>query len=232
MLMMSLTVGSVLSAQPTDTSYAALRGFAEKVYGTDDLLVNGRGYSPQHYNASGNPWFGAKDFTQGSLTAYDKSFGQVPMIYNVATDELLLRCVPADGNTIFVVLNPRLVQSFDLEDHHFILLPPMQAPDPVGYVEAVYDGSFHFVIKYTKTFVNNYSPNTPHGSFTRLQATPYIIANKKAIKVVSQKELLRYFDENRKAIKGYLRQQHIRYKRATSAQLIPLMKTIDQLSQK
>lgn len=232
MVVMGLTFACALHAQPADTAYAALRNLAGEVYGTDDLLVNGRGYSPQHYNAARHPYFNSEDFTTGSLTAQDKFFDALPLIYNIAADELVLRYVPADGNTIFVVLNPRLVQSFDLEGHHFIILPPLPAPAPAGYVEEVFDGSFLFVKKYTKTFVNNYSPTTPHGSFTRRQATPYIIAHQKATKILSRKDLLRYFDTNKKEIKAYLRQHHIKYKKATSAQLTSLMNFIDQLSQK
>jgi hypothetical protein len=232
MAMMSLLFVCALHAQPADTAYAALRNLAGEVYGTDDLLVNGRGYSPQHYNAAGHPYFNAEDFTTGSLTTQDKFFDAVPLIYNIATDELVLRWVPEDGNTIFVVLNPHLVQSFDIENRHFITMPSLPAAVPAGYVEEIYKGSFLFVIKYTKSFVNNYSPATPHGSFTRRQATPYIIAHQKATKILSRKDLLRYYDENKKEIKAYLRQHHIKYKKATSAQLIPLMNFIGQLTQK
>ncbi len=207
-----------------------LNKYASQKYGTNDLLVNGWKYYPDHFNAAGNPNFNNLDWTNGNLVMRGETFENIDMTYKIEIDELILMKFLKDGSPAFVLLNKTFVESFTIDQHHFVNNSQIETnTDLNGFVELLYSGEFMFLIKHQKNFVANYSSDTPNGSISRQISVNYIFENNILHKITSKKMLLNYFEPFKKKIKKYMKQNNIRYKKATSTQLKKLMEYCDEL---
>ncbi|MFP4469831.1 MAG: hypothetical protein ACLFPE_04075 [Bacteroidales bacterium] len=208
----------------------ALLDYASDVYGTSDVLVNGWKYFPEHYNANGNPYFMDVEWIEGKVTIQGQTFDKVHLLYNIVDDELILRQHLKKGSLVFVVLNKDLIESFQMPGHQFVHAKTLKtAPDQNDFYEMVHDGDFQFLIRYDKSFVNQYTAQSPHGSFSEQRSVNYILNDGKLTRLQNRKSLLRYFDPYKKEIRTFLRKNGIKYRKATVAQLQNLMQYCDQL---
>jgi hypothetical protein len=94
----------------TDSSknrLASLIEYTESVLGTNDVVVNGSKYIPQHYNAQGNPYFLSDSFVEGSLTIDGKKYDQQSLLYNINTDKIILKTNLGDGTEVYLELRNR-----------------------------------------------------------------------------------------------------------------------------
>jgi len=219
-----------IQAQPKQVP-SDLVEFAGEKYGTNDFLVNGWKYYPEHFNAKGSPNFLNLSWTDGFLsTSGGETFEGLALRYNLQMDEVVLRQTLSDGLPAFVMLNKDFISSFTIQSHTFIkannLTPDMQI---MGYVEVVYSGGISLYLKHQKEFVGNYNANTPEGSFSKQKTTKYILINNQLVRVQKKKALLALFPEHKKQIKKFMSSNKIRFKKATNPQLRKLLQYCDEL---
>lgn len=223
--------GSLCRAQNQNSaSVENLLAYSSEIYGTNDVLVNGWKYFPEHYNASGNPYFMDEEWMTGQVSIQGKTFENVELLYDVVNDELILRQKLNNGSLVFVMLNKDFISSFTLTDHHFVNSKELGSPAlKSGFYEMVYDGELRFLIRYDKTFVNQYTAQSPHGSFSNQRAANYILHNGRVTRISSKRSLLNYFSAHKKQIRSFLRENRINYKKASTDELHQLMTYCDQL---
>ncbi len=231
MLMLTLIVLRPLMVTAQDQSpVKALQAYADSIYGTNDFLVNGWKYFPSHYNAAGNPYFLGETWRTGSVTTHGKTFDNTALLYNLVTDELILKQHLNNGSLVYVVLNREFISSFLIGNHYFVNTTDLQTEKPIGgYIEMVYSGNFDFLIKYDKQFVKQYTQQFPNGSFSDQHSIRYLLQDGKLTRLQRKKALLNYFASHKKEIRSFLRKNKIRYKKADNSQLYQLMKFCDQL---
>ena len=205
---------------------------ANRVYGPDEMLENGRLYIPAHPKANGNPYFMGKGWLAGKLIITGDIFSNVKIKYNVNLELLILKKeIENQESHIPIILNNNFIDSFDTGDHHFINLNAMPFNDELsGFAELIYQGQLIFLVKHTKEFITRYSQSNPYGAYSKLYSIYYIYENDELTRLSTRRTFLNYFEPFRKEIKKYMRQHSITYKKATNAQLYELIKYCDEIS--
>lgn len=207
-----------------------LYNYSSKIYGTSDFLANGWKYYPEHFNATGNPYFINDLWTKGSVRTINQEFDNIELRYNIQMDELVISLTLDDGLPAFIMLNKDFIKSFTLNDHLFINAEKLQSSLQLnGYAELIYDGQIKFMIKHEKSFIKNYSANSPQGSFSGQTSVKYLLSGGKLNKIQSKKALLNLFPEYQKQIKAFMKKNKIRFKKAGNADFAKLMKYCDEL---
>lgn len=203
-------------------------------YGPDEVLENGRFYSPAHPKAEGDPFFLGPVWMQGSIIIEGDHYQDQILNYDVSVDQLILKKESENRASHYpIALNSNFIESFVVNDRHFINLDKTPIGNELsGYAELIYQGEFTFIAKYSKEFLNQYNQSNPYGYYSRL-ATNYYIYEKDALtRLGTRNAFLEYFKSQRKKLKRYMRQHHIRYMKAAPVELFDLMHYADELSEK
>ncbi len=210
---------------------AELLLYADQKYGTNDFLVNGWKYFPDHFNAKGNPYFNQLNWTDGEITtAGSETFDKLELQYNIQMDEVVLKQTLNDGSTAFVMLNKDFIDAFTIGEHQFVKVQKViPESDLQGFVEIIYAGEIQFFTKHQKSFVRNFSADTPYGSISKQNSTNYLLLEGVLIKVQTKKALLNIFPEHKKEIRKFMKVNKIRYKKAAAPQLRDLIQLCDEL---
>lgn len=205
---------------------------ANQVCGPDEMLENGRLYTPDHPKARGNPYLEGTDWMIVKLFIKGDEFNDVKIKYNVHLEQLILKKEINDQEShIPILLNNNFIDSFDKEGRHFINLIGMPFNNELsGFAELIYNGQLIFIVKHTKEFLKRYSQSNAYGAYSKLYSTYYVYENGKLIRLGKKGSLLKYFEPIQKEVKNFIRQQNIKYKKATNAQLYELIKFCDEKS--
>jgi len=228
-------VGAISQDKSTESS-EAFPSFSEYIgnlYGTNDIVVNGRSYIPGHFNAKGDPYFFSDKWTESTLVIDGKKYNKQEILYNIDIEKLILKSSQKRNEEVLLVLNTEFVDAFYLGKHHFVNgaknFPDSKFP---GFVEKVYSGNFDIVIRYQKSFISNYTANTPNGFYSGTKSEIYIFKEGKLNKLPTKKALLEYFPDQKKEIKKFIRKNNIKYKQANTIQLNKLFTYCDDISSK
>ena len=225
------TPANAQNIEQSSGTVVMLLNYTGKFYGTDDLMVNGRTYLPDHYNAKGNPYFLFDNWTKGTLIINGKKYDKQEILYNIDTENVILKTTVNNNNEILLVLNNEFIDAFYLDRRYFINgakhVPESKFP---GFVEQVYCGSFTLLIDYQKSFISRYTANTPNGFYSSTKSINYILNNGKLKKLSTKKSLFKYFSPHKKKIKIFMRKNKIRYKKADYNQLYKLFEYCDNIS--
>ena len=211
----------------------ALSEYTEKLYGTDDILVNGKSYIPDHFNAKGSPYFFSDKLTNSTLIIDGEKYGNQEILYNINIEKLILKTTINNSEEVLLILNTEFIDAFDLEKHHFINGKNYSSENKFpGFVEQVYEGSFQVLIRHQKSFVSQYTANNPNGFYSGTKSMNYIFDNEQLKKLPTKKTLLDYFPDHKKGIKKFMRKNKIKYKQANTIQLNKLFAYCDDISSK
>jgi len=205
---------------------------ANQVYGPNEMLENGKVYIPDHPKAKEYPYYLESGWMDARLILKGDIFIDLHVKYNVCLELLILKKeVENQENHIPIVLNNNFIESFDIKDHHFINLNTMSFNAELsGFAELIYQDQLIFLVKHTKEFLPQFSQSNPYGAYSKLSSNYYIYKNDKLTRLNSKKAFLNYFEPFRKDIKKYMRQNNIKYKKASSTQLYNLIKYCDEVS--
>ena len=204
--------------------------YANHVYGSNDLLITGRIYVPQHSLAEGHPYFGIADWILGDVYVRSDRFENQKLKYDIELDEFILYIEDAYQRKNYLVLNHHYVDSIYLGKFLFVntAVVPRIGGD-IGYAELVYNKRMIFLVKYKKDFKKEYSDAKPYGEYAEQTSERYICEGGRMEKVTSKKSFLHYFEQNQKEIKRYLKKEKIKYKKANSGELYNLINFCDAL---
>ncbi|OQX82101.1 MAG: hypothetical protein B6D64_01100 [Bacteroidetes bacterium 4484_276] len=209
----------------------SLDDYTGEVYGTDDFVVNGRKYLPEHYNAKGNPYFLSDNWTKSTLIIDGKRYDGQDILYNIDVEKIILKTTIKDSIVVFVMLNNEFVSSIYFGPRYFINAEKCGLENKFpGFVEQVYSGSFTLLVRHQKSFVSEYSRNTPNGFYSETKSINYIFINGQLHKLPTKRSMLEYFSVHKKEVKTFMRKNKIRYKQAGYAQLHKLFEYCDKIS--
>lgn len=226
---------TILLGQDTNTIQQQISDVlsnANQVYGPDEMLENGRLYVPDHPKAQGNPYLIDTEWMFTKLIVAGDIFDDVQIKYNVNHEQIILK----KGNLkqeshIPIILNNNFIDSFNAGDQYFVNLKSMPFIDELsGFGELIYKGRIIFFIKYHKEFLTQYSQSNQYGAYSKLNSDYYLLDNEKLTPLNTKGAFLKYFEPHKKVIKKYIRQNKIRYNKATSSQLYELIKYCDEIS--
>ena len=232
----SLIYVEAMSQDKNTTSSDALTILSEysgDLYGTNDFVVNGRSYIPDHYNAKGDPYLFSDKWVESTIVIEGKKYGNQEILYNIDTEKLILKSSQKINEEVLLVLNTEFVDAFYFGEHYFVN-GYKNFPDRIfpGFVEQVYSGNFVIVIRYQKSFISNYTANAPNGFYSGTKSAIYISEEGTLKKLPTKKALLDYFLDQKKEIKKFIRKNNIKYKKANAIQLNKLFSYCDTISSK
>lgn len=213
----------------TDPAVQKLVDTTNFYYRASDLLNLGEVYRPEHIYAQGHPYFITDEYTIASLSVGNTAFEKLKARYNIATDQLIIKAKVDSGLLVNMVTKEDWINSFKINGHFFVNSGKLYPDKNVkGYVEEVYKGKRTFYIKYRKKFIDTYNDATPEGFFSIVKTNKYVYENGIFIPVDKKSAFLKLYSD-KKSIKKFMRENKIRYSKASTVQLNLLMQFCDGL---
>lgn len=230
LLLTCLCLANLLSAQETNDSLNP-KDFVNDFYGTNDLLVNGRTYVPVNTKASGHPFFAEEAFSKGTIFVRAEAFEDVDIRFDIEKDQLILRQILNNGIPVEVVVTPALVDSFSINNHHFVNNKHVShLNEGKGFMKVLFAGETGFYQKTIKLYYPTYSKIHPDGRYGEEEISYYLVRAGQMYGVRNKKDFLNYFSEHKKEIKLFMKKQSIRFRKATDNQFYYLLKFCNEIS--
>jgi hypothetical protein len=202
----------------------------EKIYGADDLLINGVIFFPRSPLIEGHPYFQSDEWLPGEIFIRGRSFKNMEIKYNLEIDHLILNAFFQGGANVKIVLNTTVIDSFYIGDHFFMnrvrLLPGESA---TTFYEVVYCGDFLLLSKYAKEYIPKYSVSHPYGNYSKQYTTHYILKQGALTAINSKRSLLTFFEPYKEEIKRFMKKNHLRFKKSDGKQMKQLMTFIGSM---
>jgi hypothetical protein len=166
------------------------------------------GYSPR---IEGHAFFLTNDWVTGSLVYDGMEYRDVPLMYDIFKDGLILR----HFNSYFRVgLVREKIKEFDLGNHHFIRLEIdslAKSAVSTGFYEVLYNGSVTVLARRIKTISETITYQLEQ-KFVQ-QDMYFIYKDSTYYAVKGNNDLLSVLKEKRNELKNYLRKNRYRYRK-------------------
>ncbi len=202
-----------------------------KVYGIDDVLVNGSKYRSLHPVASGNPFFTDGTFSEGDISLKGRDFKVVFLKFDIEQQKVILKVFPDSANFKVIVLNNNYINNFTLQGKYFVNISSLLKTNSVsGFYELVYHGSFVFGRSYKKEFVANYSNNYPNGKYSKIKKASFVFREDGKHRIKKNKDLYYLFPQKKDLIKRFIKDNKIKLRKASNHKLNILMQYCDEIS--
>jgi hypothetical protein len=146
----------------------------------------------------------------------------VPINYDLYQQEVILQYISHSGETRYVILNNEQVEEFVLDQKVFrkIFLEGRDG----GYGQVLRANELGLYIFFNKKLNETPSMNTTPYHYTKLSKRFYLEINGSTVQVGSRGSFIKQFEpDNRKEIRQYMRQHHIRLKKASDDALRGLL---------
>jgi len=215
-----VSIGQSLNA---DSYIISLFDSTQKIYGSNDLLINGQVYYQPNRMASGTPFLFSPKFEQGTIFTRGSSFDVAGLNYNIADHELILLNISANGAKLHIKLSNILIDSFLLTNYLFVNPKEINITSNYPYMLSTNKGQYYFLIGYDKEFINRFSENDPYGKFSGTKKSLFLVHDNNLASINSKKALLKYFPSIKKEISSFLKKNKIKLSKASPEQLKQLM---------
>lgn len=220
------------SQPPADKKLKDFYHEISAIYGTDPLLVNGTVYLENLGEIKGHPYFLSEEWLTGTVFIGERMYPGQKMKYNLETDDLILSTGTSDSAFTTIRLNRALVDSFNINGHHFVHYRKFSPSDSIDkFFESIDGRGFTFLRRHSKERSGKYSDASPGGSYNEMATASFIFEDRQLLKINSKKEFCDYFANQKKDIRKYLRANHIKYRKATTPQLQQLISHISEITQ-
>ncbi len=208
-----------------NSSCQNIKQFAEKQYGVNDILVNGKLYFPLHNGVKGHPYYPENEFFFGKIYINRQVFVDIPVKYDIEQQKMIIKVCENDKSIKLIVLNPKRIDSINIDGRIFLPSEKISVILPQKrYFERIWNKGFQFVIYHHISFdPKKNRRNIIPGGFSAIYLDKIIIANNKIINVKSKRLFLKLFGTNKKEILEYMKLNNIRYRKANNSQLKHLM---------
>ncbi len=203
----------------------------DRYYGSNDLLINGRPYIPTNTKATGHPYWGNGVFLPGTLFIKSQQFENVDLKLNLEKDKLILQQELTNGIPVKYIATTSLVDSFHIDNRIFVNTHSISNEiGEAGFIQQLYVGKkIGFYRKQIKYYLPNLSSIHPFGRYSDPDKKYYLTTEDGLFELNSKKAFLDFFGTQKKAVKQYMKQQSIQFKKATDAQFYNLLKYCDEL---
>ena len=209
----------------------SLYNYTTDVYGIDDVLVNGGIYTSIHPVANVDPFLGGNIFTQGYLNLQGREYAEVFLKYDIEQQKLVLKGFTDTDKYEVIALNYNYIKSFSIHDKQFVNITHLLQTNSLGgFYELIYSGSFVFVKYYTKEFIGTYSNKYPHGKYSETKVDNFLIIDNTKTSIKRKKDLFKVFPEHKDLIKKYIKENKIKFRKASNESFNNLMQYCDEVS--
>jgi len=211
-------------SQPSGHTLDAFMDSISRLYGTNDLLVNGYPYVQPDPSIKGHPYLNDNEWFVATLYIAGNEFKDQQVKYNIVDEILVLKAEVAEGKHLLIEANKSLVDSFRVRNQMFVNSSVvLKDRDNLRYYQLVQGGEVYFVRKFTKKFLSTYGMLSPNGKYSSTDEERYVIADGEITRVNNRRSFLKYFpEEKRKKVRSYLREHSLNYSKASFEELVNL----------
>ncbi len=202
-----------------------------KKQGTASNLYNGVEVEPYNFIFfQSTPYFKDSSFIQGTVF-YDKvKYKDVPLLYDLVHDELILLHFDRVHQ---INLVKEKVDSFYLSSHHFIKLNPDTSNTVIkgGYYDELYKGQVSLLMKRTKLAEEKIESGS---IYLRASAKSsfYLLKEGSYFRIKNKKDLLKMLSDKRNELNHYIRRNKIKFKSMPEIAMTSVVAHYDQLIKK
>ncbi|HEV7347591.1 hypothetical protein [Telluribacter sp.] len=223
--------------QVPDTSVHAVPGaqYALALYDSatteSQHLYNGPQYFIYDSQAPEHQFYSSEEWQTGSVYYDGQLFNQVPLLYDIVRDQVVIKYVKGVGN---VILQSEKVHYFQIfpggAPHHFIRCEARAGHGlRTGFYDVLYNGTSTVLARRIKERLEQVGTSKVTVEFPYKDIF-YLKKNGKYQPVHSKKSVLALMQDQKKPVKQYLKQHNISFKENREAAIITLATYYDQLT--
>lgn len=229
---------SVWAQEEKDSFSIELMKEAEQKYGPDPELITGEKYFYHFSTASGDPYFetngkvysGAAQEALASVVIKGKQYSGQHIRYDIYQQLVILDYVDQHGAPASVVLRNNWVDQFEIEGHSFKKFKDQHGK--VRFGQVIFEGPVSCVFFWKK----EYNPELQNGqknySFSEPIREAVLIRDGLSCQFRNRRGFLKCFRvEERAWVKAYLKEEHIKFRKAGPDEMKRLMKRINEQRQ-
>jgi hypothetical protein len=219
-LVAAISISTSAFTQSLNTPSIANETWFDNIIGVENSgVINGPEYKVKLQGARTNPFFGTGEAS--GIATYNNNTYAIPLIYDIYTDELVVKHMSTSGRAWFIQLEKSLVTEFVLPGHTF-----RNFGGERGFHEVIYDGdNLQVLAKRTKRY------EVKKGIFNYVQADRLFIKMGEMWKTFAGTSGFNKVLDNkahRKHLKDFLNQNKIGG-RLTNAELAQVGRFVDDL---
>lgn len=194
----------------------------------DSELINGPEYVPALVGRTTNPFFGSKDVQEGKLYFNHHAYQHVYLVYDIYTDQVVLRVKNPSGLYALVSLDQKRVEGFEIQGHRFNRITPPASGvfrTDNGFYEACYSGnSLSLVCKRVKV-------ESRENSVVELQQDDhyFLTRNGKVTEVKGYRALQELVSSQKTLLRQFAKKNRIRPRRLRHEDILLLVQYCDEL---
>jgi len=212
----------------------ALNGTVNFFYtaiGKQSPLYNGAEYNFYDPIITGNAYYAdVKAFTPGTVNYNGITFNQVPMLYDIYSDDVVVLLY--NHFTKFTLVKEK-VTSFDYLDHHFININAdtlaANAGITSGYYDELYRGRSQVLVKRSKN-IQTTAGQTSIESYFNPAKTYYLRKNNIYYTITGKGSMLDVLKDKKKQLQQYIRTSQINFRKEPEEAMVKIASYYDQLS--
>ena len=207
-----------LHSQPGDENkITELNYYFVERYGPDQNLINGALYINLHRQATGHKFLGEDVFTTGRVVLDNREYNDLRLKYDLYNQEVILQYDFLKGGTKEIILNSLRIQEFELEGRVFrrIHFPETGAL----FFQVIAEGDIGCYHHYLKEIIPKVSGEHSLLEFSQTKRKSFIARYSELHKFKGSRSFTRIFPEYRSQLQKYFRQNKIRIRKATDAEM-------------
>lgn len=228
MLLQLFTLVTVQAQDAGPPSLKKIRQQAEKLYGPDPDLFNGRKYNDTYRTTEGHPFFEVNSDLPSTLKIRGKVYRDQQLRFDIYNQLLVLDYTDFSGATGSIILRDERVDYFTLGKLLFKKFPDSDGELRFGQV--IHEDVYSCIYFWDKMYMTELRDGKRYFSFSDQQRNAVIVRNGIALPYKNQKSFLKCFPrEDRPVIKSFLKEEGIRVQRAGDPEMIFAIQHVNRL---
>jgi hypothetical protein len=210
-----------------DQSFKSVLDVFKKASPQSSHLYNGTEYVPYDHRIKGDPYFESSLFEPGSLVYDGYAFDSVPMFYDILNDVVVIKYYNKEEPV--QLLNEK-ISRFSFISHNFIRLQSDNTNNiEAGFYDELYGGtSVKLFAKRRKKIEEKVTAEGTNSVFTEFDHY-FILKEHNYHEVSSKNGVLDVFQDKKKEILKYLRQNNIDFKENPEYAMIKMAEYYEQI---
>ena len=221
----SAAADSALLQQSVERVYALYRTHMH----LQSHLYNGSEYVDYDHYIEGHQYFESDEWEGGSVHYDGTLYRDVPLLYDVRLDQVVTENL---AGPLRIRLVPEKVRYFTLLGHTFVRIvadSTTQGGMRTGFYDQLYDGNVQVLAKRVKLIHEQITSGRVERDF--YERNRYYIRKGGQFYAVKRKgSVLGVFDDRKKELQKFLREQKIRYRKAPESAMVQLARQYDVLT--
>lgn len=201
----------------------------EKAIGVHTHLYNGTEYADyKKAHVEGDQFLMSKAVSTGSIYYDGTWYTQVPMLYDLVTDEVI---VPHNSSGLLMKLIKEKVDTFQLHGHTFVHYKANNAnsalPQP-GFYDLLYNRDIQLLARRSKNIQERATSDGMEGEF-RVGDKFYIRKDGHFHQVSSKKSVYKVLKDKKKQLQKHASSQRLRFRKKKEEAILTLVRYYDSL---